>query len=60
MSGTILICAGLDGIETEDGEEEHYQLPSHEAVSKDQGTDQAGEMKRKDRRVNRKRGRCSM
>lgn len=34
-----------DVTESEDGEEEHYQLPSHAAVSEDQGTDQAGQVK---------------
>ena len=38
---------GLGGTETEDGKEEYHQLPPHEAVSEDQGTDQAGQMKRR-------------
>lgn len=41
------------GTETEDWAEEYDQLPSHEAVSKDQGTDQTGQMKRKDSRAHR-------
>lgn len=40
------MCWVGDVTESEDGEEEHHQLPSHEAVSEDQGTDQAGQVKR--------------
>ena len=42
-------------IETEDGEEEYHQLPPHEAVSEDQGTDQAGQMKRKGQKRHREK-----
>lgn len=49
----MLIGAGLGGTEAEDGEEEYHQLPPHEAVSEDQGTDQAGQVKREDKRAPR-------
>ena len=40
----LIVC--LVGTEAEDGEEEYDQLPHHEAVSEDEGADEAGEMKR--------------
>lgn len=41
------------GAETKNWAEKYDQLPSHEAISEDQGTDQAGQMKRKDDRGHR-------
>lgn len=51
LEGAMLIRAGLGGTEREDWEEKYDQLPSHAAVSEDQGTDQAGQMKRQDKRA---------
>lgn len=46
------VVEGLYGCaEREDWEEKYDQLPSHAAVSEDQGTDQAGQMKRQDKRA---------
>lgn len=39
-------CAFGRNVEREDGQEEHHQLPYHEAVSEDQGTDEAGQVKK--------------
>ena len=42
----LLIRAFWRNLEREDGQEEHDQLPYHEAVSEDQGTDEAGQVKK--------------
>ena len=56
----MLIFAGLVGTETENGAEEYDQLPSHEALSEDQGTNQAGQMRRKSKRAHKRKCICNM
>ncbi|KAM0806203.1 hypothetical protein BDR22DRAFT_7747 [Usnea florida] len=47
-------------VQNEDGEEECDQLPSHEALSEDQGTNQAGQMRRNNKRAHKRKCICNM